>query len=177
MDEIVQEFKDESLTLVEDLIKVLEAVEDDPSSSPQLEEFGQKVDRIMGSSKTMEMAVEDSGRYALIGNYAELCKSLGYKGSQIENNESLVNVTVGLLFDATETLQTLIESVDAQSTPELEEVFSAPFLERLKWLSEQFGDEYRASLALDKGSENKPGQNDSVKFKSIDEVLDNFFKK
>ncbi|NQZ00651.1 MAG: hypothetical protein HRT45_08285 [Bdellovibrionales bacterium] len=175
MDEIVEEFKEESRSLVQDLMEILESVEDDPEQNKGLEEFGQKVDRIMGSAKTMVMTCEvesEAAEYELIGQYSELCKSIGYKGSQISGNQDLVNITVGLLFDATETLEKLIELVGTDKSLQRDEVLSGPFLERLKWLSTQFSDDLRGSLALEK-TEDSPKQED---FKSIDEVLDKFFK-
>jgi hypothetical protein len=143
-----------------------------PTQNQPLEEFGQKVDRIMGSAKTMEMTCDNPDEFEMIGRYAELCKVIGYKGSQIDNNAELVNVTVGLLFDATETLEKLIEMVGKDHTMERGQVISEPFLERLKWLSTQFSDDLRSSLALDKS----PSTGSSQGFNSIDEVLDKFFK-
>ena len=76
------------------------------------------------------------------------------------------------MFDATETLEKLIELVGTDKSLQRDEVLSGPFLERLKWLSTQFSDDLRGSLALEK-TEDSPKQED---FKSIDEVLDKFFK-
>jgi len=172
MDEIIEEFKEESSQLVQNLIEILENAEDNPGSSEKLEEYGQKVDRIMGSAKTMVMTSDEPGEFEMIGQYAELCKSIGYKGSQIQNNESLYNVTVGLLFDATESLEGLINKIGQKSSFSKDEVMSQPFLERLKWLSTQFDDSYRSSLKL--GSEEAGPE--KVQIKSIDDILESFFK-
>ena len=55
MDEILEEFKLESEEILDEMLTLLEEVEEDPTLNPKLEDFGQRVDRIMGSSSVLAM--------------------------------------------------------------------------------------------------------------------------
>lgn len=97
MDELVVDFKAESLTLIGEMLAILEAIEGDASKFTQLEQYGQIVDRIMGASKSLAMMDPKlKSMMEPIGKYAELCKEVAYKGSQVPNNEALFNAVVGL---------------------------------------------------------------------------------
>jgi len=139
-------FKEESSGLIEDLLAILNEIEGEPDQHQRLEEFGQKVDRIMGSAKTLFSTLSNSTVQS-IGAYAELCKILGYQGSQIENNEELYSIVVAFLIDATETLKTMTQSLGTASEKSAKEWLSSTFLDRLKWISSKFGTQTRKTIA------------------------------
>ncbi|MCB0408332.1 MAG: hypothetical protein KDD34_09020 [Bdellovibrionales bacterium] len=155
MDEIIKEFKSESEGLVQHLLAILEEAEGDFSKVRSLDTYGQIVDRIMGSSQTIAVMNPDQTTVATIGKYAELCKSIGYMGSQIQNNIELYNVTVGILLDGTEMLEQMLNSLDDKNNKTVDDFMTDRFLERLVWLAGQFDGSYRASLSTEKRSDSE----------------------
>ena len=155
MDEIIKEFKSESHELVQHMLAILEEAEEDFTKVRSLDTFGQLVDRIMGGAKTIAATDPKLTTLEAIGKYSELCKAIGYKGSQISNNEQLYNVTVGVLLDATEMLDEMVNGLESGDEKSTEDFMTSHFLERLTWLASQFGDEYRASVAVDKKDDSK----------------------
>jgi hypothetical protein len=150
MDEILQEFKRESHELVQHLLAILEQAEGDFTKVRSLETYGQIVDRIMGGAQTLAALDTRLKTVHTIGKYAELCKSIGYKGSQIADNEELYHVTVGLLLDGTEMLDRMVDSLDDHAGKTMDDFVTSHFLERLIWLAAQFDNSVRASLAIQK---------------------------
>jgi hypothetical protein len=164
--ELVRDFKFESKQLTIRLLELLEACEGDFSRVANLEEFGQTVDRIMGGAASLNLLFETPNeRITLITNYSELCKAVGYKASQIKDNPQFYDICVALLLDATETLDVMIDMADSEDQMSgLKELISTTFLERLKWVSNQFGADVRATVGVDSNS-SKLGQVD------IDELM------
>lgn len=148
MDEILQEFKDESKDLVEQLLDILDSAEEGYHNKSDLEEYGQIVDRIMGGAKSVAMA-SDSPMPDQIGKYAELCKIVGYKGSQISSEGQFYIVVVAFLQDATEMLEKMVEVTGTAQEKNIREILSETFLDRLKWISERFEEGLRASVATE----------------------------
>lgn len=168
MDEIVLEFKQESVELTEGLLETLEDLEGDFSKVKNLEQFGQIVDRIMGSARNVAMIAENPEYITNIANYAELCKVVGYKGSQIDKNESFFNIVVALLLDATEMLLEILQALGTDGEKSIKEYLNATFLDRLKWISEKFEENVRATVAVEKKTGQKASQSE------IDDLLKNF---
>jgi hypothetical protein len=163
--DIVKDFVSESKKIVDDLIELLEGIDGDFAQVKQLEEYGQRVDRIMGGAKSLALMVPPDHALHVVADYAALCKAVGYKASQIDNNPQFYNICVALLLDATETLQDLIERLEEdEKGQELKESFTTTFLERLRWVSNQFGADVRASVDA-KTQKKKMDQNE------IDELL------
>ena len=164
----LKEFQLESQQIVVRLVEILDLCEGDFAQVKRLEEYGQSVDRIMGAAKTIATALETGGEIPVqqIGDYAALCKAVGYKASQIKDNAQFYEICVALLQDVTEVLLDLVDNLlDAGSGSDLKQKFSKAFIDRLKWVSEQFGAEYRATLDLHGARKTKMNQND------IDELL------
>lgn len=148
--DILKDFIRESKGLIPDLIELLESIEGDFSQVKRLEDYGQKVDRIMGAAKSLALMVPLDHPLATIADYAALCKAVGYKASQIEGHPQFFDICVALLLDATETLNSWIDKLEDSSAVDLKSSFSATFLERLRWVSNQFGSEVRASVGTSK---------------------------
>lgn len=169
--EILGEFKQESKILIESMNAILEECESDFSQRRKLESYGQTVDRIMGGAKSL--AVQTTGHSALLqqlGDYAELCKTVGYKASQITDNESFYAACVGFLLDATEILEAVIDQLgDVEPGADVkgfDQLLEKTFIDRLRWIGEKFGSEYRATVGV-----NSPERNQKMEQSEIDILL------
>lgn len=143
--EIVDEFLQESKTLIEPMLELLEGLEGDFTQIKKLEDYGNQVDRIMGGAKSLAMLVPETHSLHLIGDYAALCKAVSYKASQITDKPQFYDICVALLIDATETLQKLLERIN-EPIEKLKKEISSTFLERLKWVSEQFSTTFSGTV-------------------------------
>lgn len=154
MKEIVDDFCKESEAIYTELEEILENYEDEPAPG-HLEEFGQKIDRVMGAAKSIEAHQT--------GLYCELGKTISYKASQ-SNDKALLDIVVAVLFDTVEILQ----SVNSNIKKSGDEVASGcdvnTFATRLRWLADKFKNIDRSSVAIDTGSENSQ--------ESIDKLLE-----
>lgn len=163
--EILEEFQNESKTLMDKMVQILESCEGDASQVKSLEEYGQTVDRIMGAAKSLALLAEPEHIIHKIADYSAICKAVGYKSSQIEGNDQFYDICVALLLDGTEVLQTMIDNVSSE-TLQMKELFTKTFLERLRWVSSVFSSEVRASVDVNKGNKkNQMSQNE------IDDLL------
>lgn len=165
--EILKEFQLESQALTEQMLEILESIEGDFSQVKRLEEYGQTVDRIMGGAKSLAMSTTNA-EHAIhkIGDYSALCKAVGYKASQIKNNSGFYDICVALLLDATELLEEMINSITENKPKEVKQLLSKTFLDRLRWVSNQFSAEYRASVEVkENNAPKKLGQSE------IDDIL------
>ena len=157
--EILNEFVQESKSLIDESLEILSEIESDPNQVKKLESFGNNVDRIMGGAKNLALLVDKTHPLHFISDYCALCKAVGYKASQIKNNPQFYFVCVALLLDATETLQAMINNLKFTEAS-AKNFLTETFLERLRWVSDQFGKDFRETVG-----EKSLGQND------IDELL------
>ncbi len=163
MQEIVDEFLVESLELVDEMDEVLENAEENPKQSPEsLEKFGLLIDRIMGTAKSLGLEQ--------LGAFCELGKTVGYKGSQI-NDQKTLSITVGVLFDALDVLKIALEKTKKSEEKIFETGQAKALFSRLQWLSTQFAHIQRSSVAF--GQQSTDSKED-LEQKSIDELLANF---
>lgn len=162
--DIVKDFVIESKGIIQDLVDLLESIEGDFSQVSQLEEYGQKVDRIMGGAKSLALLVPQDHPLHMVADYAQLCKAVGYKASQIQGNAQFFDICVALLLDATETLSEWINNLGKDTVEEMKSAFTTTFLERLRWVSNQFGADVRSSV----DSHSKPKKMDQ---NEIDDLL------
>jgi chemotaxis protein histidine kinase CheA len=161
--EILEEFQNESKILIDKMNSILEEVEGDFNQVQSLEEYGNNVDRIMGAAKSLALMAEPDHLIHKIADYAAICKAVGYKSSQIRDNEQFYDICVALLMDGTEVLQEMIDNLSAGKSG-IQELFSKTFLERLRWVSSVFKADVRASVDVNKGQK-KMSQSD------IDDLL------
>ncbi|NJL24357.1 MAG: hypothetical protein HC902_03735 [Calothrix sp. SM1_5_4] len=135
--------------MVRQLIDILESIEGDYSQYRRLEEFGQIVDRIMGSAKSLAVMIP-SHKAVLesIGLYGELCKAVSYKASQVDNNPELYNIVVALLLDATEMLEEMVERSENEEL-DMRRYLTSAFIDRLKWIDQRFPSNLRGSVAIE----------------------------
>ena len=88
MKEIILDFCNETIGLIDELESILEELEEDPTQHGKLEKFGQIIDRIMGAAKSL--ALEE------MANFCELGKAIGYQSGQVED-PALLNVVIAVL--------------------------------------------------------------------------------
>ena len=154
MKDVVVEFCNESTVLFNQLEEILEDFEDNPSNVSKLEEFGQIIDRVMGSAKTI--GADD------IAKFCELGKIIGYKSSQTKD-QALLEVVAAIMLDAVELLKKMIIQIKDGNESTISQISSKAFVTRLKWLKEKFNDIERASCTPD--SDKNMSQN------SIDDLM------
>lgn len=161
---ILKEFVQESKSLISESLEILEEVEGNPSQIKKLEIYGNSVDRIMGGAKNLALMAEPTHPIHFIGDYCALCKAVGYKSSQIVNNPDFLMICVALLLDATETLSDMVNKI---ASPEKvgATTLSKTFLDRLQWVSNQFGNDIRETVGNKASGEKSFGQSE------IDELL------
>lgn len=164
--DILKEFEIESKSLIESLIEILERCEGDFAQVKSLEQYGQTVDRIMGGASNIALVTGDSNHVIhKIADYSAVCKAVGYKASQIKDNESFYDICVALLLDATEALREMVNvCTDDQGQEKVRALMTPAFIDRLRWVSKQFSAEYSSSVGV-KTTSSKMGQDD------IDELL------
>ncbi|MEN0057344.1 MAG: hypothetical protein AAGB31_00810 [Bdellovibrio sp.] len=149
--EIVEDFVNESKTLIEELLELLESIEGDYAQVQRLADYGNNVDRIMGGAKSLALMAPPDHALHMISDYAALCKAVGYKASQIQNNEKFYDICVAILLDATETLNTLLANIHRDGKV-LRQTIPQAFIERLRWVSHQFNEGYSMSVGTGQSS-------------------------
>lgn len=133
--DIIQHFQDEAYRLYEELDEIVEELEDhDEYPIDQLEDFAQKIDRIMGSAETIhandpEIAFVDS-----IAIICRLCKQIGYNAKNFQKPE-LLPIYSAFWADCLEVLESLTKAI--QEPHKLEDqmaYFTRTLEKRLQWL-------------------------------------------
>lgn len=166
--DILDDFVVESKKLVEDSLEILNEVEGHPDQVARLAEYGNLVDRIMGGARSLSLLASKDHAIHMISDYAAVCKAVGYKSSQIIENDSFYSACVGLLLDATENLEKLLDGVETP-TSELKKEISDTFIDRLQWVSKRFSKDVRASVSASTSTSLNPA--DSMSQDSIDDLL------
>lgn len=153
-DELLLDFKKESQELLTNIEEIVDELSDNPEQKNKLEEFGQKIDRIMGAAKTFaefsDLGEVVNKKIIQIGDYCELCKTASYKASQV-NDISLVTVVVAFLSDGVEKLISFVETIDVIGA-ESSDLVNETFLNRLKWIQAKFDTSLRGSVEINKGN-------------------------
>ncbi|HPI41851.1 MAG TPA: hypothetical protein PLJ21_13660, partial [Pseudobdellovibrionaceae bacterium] len=144
--DILNDFILESKKLVEDSLEILNEVEGQPDQAKRLADYGNLVDRIMGGARSLALLVPKDHAIHMVSDYAAVCKAVGYKSSQILENDSFFSACVGLLLDATETLEKLLDGVETP-TVELKKSIPGTFIDRLQWVSKRFSKDFRSSVS------------------------------
>lgn len=148
--EIIEEFVTESQGLIDELKSLLEEADGNPSLAGHLEQYGQRVDRIMGSAQSLAQTFAEGWDGAPLlnqmGDYAAICKSVGYKASQIRDNEHFFNVCVAFLIDSTDLLEKLLLRIKKNEITTVGEILTKTLIDRLRWINEQFRENVRATV-------------------------------
>lgn len=159
MDDILIEFQKESKELVDILVGLLDEIEGDVTQAKRLEDFAQQIDRIMGGANTLLM-VEENKLVRQIGKFAELGKALGYKAPYVADKENLYNVLVAFLMDAVDSMQEMLDRLGEGESETKQEDVNEAFIDRLKWLAEQF-DKVKVAIQPEE-ADNAQGDIDAI---------------
>lgn len=138
MSDLLSEFKAESLSLIDQMVVLLESCEAGTGTHAEVEQFGLFADRIMGMAKQLLISQRIRPRdLNLISQFSQLCKILGYKSAQLGLHDGLWPIAIGVLLDSSEELKRLIQGLHQDTAPEVGAP-TAPLLTRLEWLNDQF---------------------------------------
>jgi hypothetical protein len=135
--EIIEGFKEESNQILGELETIIETLEEaDATEAPQaLTEFAQKIDRIMGAAKTLQMESPEHLGFMRIGKLSEICKKLGYSAAEL-NIPALLPVFAGFWADTLEAVAELVDHIeDEKKCSEIAGQFAPVLQKRLEWLS------------------------------------------
>lgn len=145
---ILSEFQAESKKLLQQMTKILEDCQDKKSPALRLEDYGNLVDRIMGGAKSMALILStELHPLHKISDYAEVCKVVGYKTSQIKDHDAFFEICIALLLDATEVLGELLDKLMTLKSKEVNDLITVKILDRLRWVSGKFGDGEAAAVS------------------------------
>lgn len=138
MKEIVIDFCNESIELLDELEVCLEELEEEPTKVENLEKFGQVIDRIMGAAKSV--GADE------VATFCELGKIIGYKSSQT-SDPALLEVVVAILFDAQNILVKMVDQIKTGNDNGLKNLNTQAFVTRLNWLQDKFKNIERSSVS------------------------------
>ena len=137
--EILDEFRNESNTLLKELESVVEDLETPQKEFPKapLEEFALKIDRIMGASKTLlETGTEHKG-LSIMSQLSEICKFVGYKAVEVQNPR-LIPIFAAFWADTLEVMEDILQNLeDEDKIKSLTEKFTPVLQKRLGWLKDK----------------------------------------
>ncbi len=161
---ILEDFINESKTLVLEMQHTLEKCEGNFKQVKSLEHYARGADRIMGAAKSLAFII-GAAEHPInkVSDYAAICKIVGNKSALIENNSDFYNTCVALLIDGTEVLAAMIDALETGEFS-FNELISNTLVARLKWISTEFGQEFTA-VDIHKGQNTQLNQND------IDDLL------
>ncbi|MBI3544284.1 MAG: hypothetical protein HY075_13520 [Deltaproteobacteria bacterium] len=136
--EILASFRDSSIDILKELVVVAEKIGDaaggDGFPVELLQEFAQKIDRIMGVAKTI--AMEDPGHEGLkrIATLTELCKFIGYKAAD-QKNARMLPIFAAFLGDVVSAIEELTVNIEnPAAAQEVTKTFLPVLQKRLEWL-------------------------------------------
>ena len=160
--DLVKDFIEESKSLIEECLQLLETLEESPQQFKSLDIYGNKMDRIMGTSENIQFLLPEKTAFSLITDYTKICKTVAYNTTAVQNNLQLISIVISFLIDATETLSLLIRKCET-TIEEAKTQLNPAFIERIKWLSGKLKEEYQGSVGLGRGAMNQDSINDLLK--------------
>lgn len=134
---ILETFRNESRELLDQLNQIVTQLEREKSRFPTelIEEFAQKIDRMMGAAKTMAIADPGHATFEAIGRLGELCKMVGNKAS-LKADVALVPIFAAFWADTIEHMSELLDHLgDRAKSEQISKQFSQVLQGRLKWLA------------------------------------------
>jgi hypothetical protein len=134
---ILVEFREESKQILAELEEIVEKMEDDQTckGNENFTGFSQRIDRIMGASKTIALLFPFNPGLKEIGKITALCKAMGYKAVETDS-PALVPIFCGFWADSIEVLNDVINSLEnANEVDRIVGDFVPVVRKRLEWLS------------------------------------------
>lgn len=148
--ELLTDFCTESNGLVDELEAVVEKLEEaEGFPVAEMKEFAQKVDRIMGTAKTILMMAPGHPGITFLSVITEMCKTIGYQAVAL-NKAPLVPIFAGFWAETVEVMRELLAVLDSpEKTQSLIQARSASLQKRLTWLADKVapnGEEEKAKV-------------------------------
>lgn len=138
--EIIDDFKTESSALLVELEEVVNVIEDfDGTAFPseKLQEFSQKIDRIMGAAKTLLLYDPTNQGIVFLANVSEMCKTMGYQAAALKKI-TLLPIFAGFWAETVEVMAEVLENIgDEEKTKKIIQEQSKSIQKRLAWLAEK----------------------------------------
>ena len=134
--EIIDDFKEETNTLLEGLNDILEELEETEEEFPEhlLENFSQQIDRIMGTASTISMMAPEHPAMDTISKLTELCKKMGYNAVAAKKSNVVVLFTA-FWADVVEVLEKLVNNFEnEEKVKQIVEKETIFLKKRLEWL-------------------------------------------
>ena len=139
--EIIDCFRDEAFPLLKELECIVEKLEEQSDQFPTqlMLEFSQKIDRIMGTAKTVALDDREHLGPARIGQLSEICKILGQQAAAAKKSE-LLPIFAAFWADTIEAIREFLEKLeDKKACQVLASKYSSVLTKRLEWLSKTVG--------------------------------------
>ena len=157
--EIIRTFQLEANELLVDLREIVDALDDSQDVFPKelLQDFANKVDRIMGTAETFDMMYPGNPEFQQIGRFSALCKALGYKASTLQDL-GLITIFAAFWADTLDILQDLVDNVgDSEKLKEATKGYVPVLQSRLIWLGQKIVAAAKATPGSDQGQINVDG--------------------
>ncbi len=132
-------FREESLSIFTELKNIIDMLNDSYTEFPMqlLQDFSQKIDRIMGAAKTI--SIQDPNHQGLqrIGILGELCKHIGYKAAE-SKQLTLLPIFAAFYSDVITVTEDLLASLeDEKRAAKITSDFAPVLIKRLEWLKKK----------------------------------------
>jgi hypothetical protein len=134
--DILNGFREESRQLLNELTQIVEALERPSATFPTqaLEDYSQRIDRIMGAAKTLLLLSPDHIGLQSIGKISEICKSMGYRAAN-RGIPAMIPIFAAFWMDVIEVLSDLLDVLDnREKTISKAKEFCPVLQRRLEWL-------------------------------------------
>jgi len=135
-EEILMEFQKESNQLLIELTTVVEKLEiwTGPFPKKEYEEFALKIDRIMGAAKTIHMLAPTHPGLEAIGQVADVCKYVGYKGVDRAQPE-LIPIFAAFWAEVVDYVKELMDNIrNIEESKEVVNQMQKILVKRINWL-------------------------------------------
>jgi len=139
--EILRDFQTESEGLMDELESVVDELEDaageDAFPEAKMKEFAQKVDRIMGTAKTLLTMGPGHSGITFLANICEMCKTMGYEAVALRR-ANLLPIFAGFWAETVELMREVLGALTAADGGAPVIAGRTAHLEkRLQWLAEK----------------------------------------
>ncbi len=142
--ELIKDFREESETLIDELEEITDQLEDsdrEETTAALLKEFSQKIDRIMGAAKNLQLMAPDHKGLAFLATITEMCKTIGYQAAALKRNH-LVPIFAGFWAETLEVMREILAAIESpESTKKVVDARSEMLQKRLTWLAEKVAPE------------------------------------
>ncbi len=142
--ELIKDFRDESEALVDELEEITDQLESSDRAATTevlLKEFSQKIDRIMGAAKNLQIMAPEHKGLAFLATITEMCKNIGYQAAALKRDH-LVPIFAGFWAETLDVMREILAAIDSpESTKKVIDTHSETLQKRLAWLADKVAPE------------------------------------